>query len=296
MVVVSGFLPVPLPMMIPFMGAQSLVIGKMFGEGFQYGKRKISAMPNEEFNALTFQNMMQNARDEMQKSIPTMQAALKDMQPLVETVVHEFFDYIKIIAAMLPEETRALTGGSAILDEKDAKILNLTQDMRDYLEQQGKLKSSTEFLHELGIGAGAHQGKGVSIPLTTVKVGTRTIGGVRQPPPRRFVQGPFIGPLVDPKTGETGFKPAEIAKLATPIVAKRHIQFRKAGQSQRLERTKLIREINTASNEINRLKPLLAGTPFAGMKRILNIGIGKQVTIKKRAEQLLANLLKRYRF
>ncbi len=53
---VSGFLPVPLPMMIPFMGAQSLVIGKMFGVGFQYGKRKISAMSNEEFNKLTFQD------------------------------------------------------------------------------------------------------------------------------------------------------------------------------------------------------------------------------------------------
>ncbi len=73
---VSGFLPVPLPMMIPFMGAQSLVIGKMFGEGFQYGKRKISAMPNEEFNKLTFEDMMSNARDEMKASIPTMQAAL----------------------------------------------------------------------------------------------------------------------------------------------------------------------------------------------------------------------------
>ncbi len=101
---ISGFLPVPLPMMIPFMGAQSLVIGKMFGEGFQYGKRKISAMPNEEFNALTFADMMSNARDEMQASIPTMQKAMQDMKPMVETVVHEFTNYLSLVIDRAPSE------------------------------------------------------------------------------------------------------------------------------------------------------------------------------------------------
>ncbi len=100
---VSGFLPVPLPMMIPFMGAQSLVIGKMFGEGFQYGKRKISAMSNEEFNKLTFEDMMSNARTELKASIPTINASLQDMQPMVEVVVREFFNYISLV-------TKTVTG------------------------------------------------------------------------------------------------------------------------------------------------------------------------------------------
>ncbi len=100
---VTGFLPVPLPMMIPFMGAQSLVIGKMFGEGFQYGKRKISAMPNEEFNKLTFENMMSNAREELKASIPTMQAALQDMTPLVETIITEFTEYLSKVLERVPE-------------------------------------------------------------------------------------------------------------------------------------------------------------------------------------------------
>jgi len=155
MVIVSGFLPVPLPMMIPFMGAQSLVIGKMFGEGFQYGKRKISAMPNDEFNKLTFQDMMSNARSEMQASIPTMQAALRDMQPLVETVVQEFFAYIKQIAAMLPEQTRQLTGGGELLaGSAQTKTLNLTKAERDYLVQQSQNKSGDllgDILVKLGL-------------------------------------------------------------------------------------------------------------------------------------------------
>ncbi len=102
---ISGFLPVPLPMMIPFMGAQSLVIGKMFGEGFQYGKRKISAMPNEEFNKLTFEDMMSNAREELKASIPTMQQALMDMTPMVDTVIREFLKYINEVSKTLQEVT-----------------------------------------------------------------------------------------------------------------------------------------------------------------------------------------------
>ncbi len=98
---VSGFLPVPLPMMIPFMGAQSLVIGKMFGEGFQYGKRKISAMPNEEFNKLTFESLMSNAREEIKASVPTMNAAMQDMKPMVEVVVREFFEYVTLVTKIV---------------------------------------------------------------------------------------------------------------------------------------------------------------------------------------------------
>ncbi len=92
-------------MMIPFMGAQSLVIGKMFGEGFQYGKRKISAMPNEEFNKLTFENMMSNAREEIKASVPTMAAAMQDMKPLVDVVVREFLQYINEVSKTLQEVT-----------------------------------------------------------------------------------------------------------------------------------------------------------------------------------------------
>ncbi len=87
------------------MGAQSLVIGKMFGEGFQYGKRKISAMPNEEFNKLTFEKMMSNAREEIKASIPTMAQAMQDMKPLVDVIIREFLQYINEISKTLQDVT-----------------------------------------------------------------------------------------------------------------------------------------------------------------------------------------------
>ncbi len=285
MVVVSGFLPVPLPMMIPFMGAQSLVIGKMFGEGFQYGKRKISAMSNEDFNALTFKDMMQNARDEMQASIPTMQAALRDMQPLVETVVHEFFDYIKIIAAMVPEETRKLTGGAAILDVS-GKTLNLTQEQRDWLEAQGKIPD-TEFLHDMGIGAGATGGSGTALPLhrpSTIQ--GLTVAQAQEAARLRQVQfekareaarlAAIPGRLAISKTVQPVPQVSQVRAITTKQTA---------GQSQRLERTRLIRLISIQSNTITKSAHIAS-----------KLQMSKYVSQLRILQQKLVNLLARYRF
>ncbi len=50
-------MPIPLALMIPFMATQSLVMGESFGKAFQFGKRKISAMSNEDFNKLTIEQV-----------------------------------------------------------------------------------------------------------------------------------------------------------------------------------------------------------------------------------------------
>ncbi len=76
-------------MMIPFMGAQSLVIGKQFGEGFQYGKRKISAMSNEEFNKVTPAKLAQNNAEELKEMIPEMKSSITDMRSFQSFIVNE---------------------------------------------------------------------------------------------------------------------------------------------------------------------------------------------------------------
>ncbi len=95
MPILSGFLPIPLAMMIPFMGAQSLVIGKQFGEGFQYGKRKISAMSNEEFNKMTPQKLAQDNAAELRQMIPSMQKAITDMRSFQSFIVRELIETAK---------------------------------------------------------------------------------------------------------------------------------------------------------------------------------------------------------
>jgi len=47
------------------------------------------------------EDLMSNARTELKASIPTMQAALQDMTPMVETVVRLFFDYVTVVSKVL---------------------------------------------------------------------------------------------------------------------------------------------------------------------------------------------------
>ncbi len=77
------------------MGAQSLVLGKQFGEGFQYGKRKISAMSNEEFNKLTPAKLAQDNAEELKQMIPSMMGAITDMRSFQSFIVKELIETVK---------------------------------------------------------------------------------------------------------------------------------------------------------------------------------------------------------
>ncbi len=84
-------------MMIPFMGIQSMVMAKQFGENFQYGKRRISAMSNEDFNKLTPAKLLSNANDELKSQIPLMKESMADMRQFQEFIVKEFLLTIRSI-------------------------------------------------------------------------------------------------------------------------------------------------------------------------------------------------------
>ncbi len=88
-------MPLPLAMMIPFMGIQSAVMAKQFGENFQYGKRRISAMSNEEFNKLTPQKIQENANAELKAMIPSMQASVEDMKEFQKFLIHKFVEMME---------------------------------------------------------------------------------------------------------------------------------------------------------------------------------------------------------
>ncbi len=118
MVILSGFMPIPLAMMIPFMGAQSLVLGKQFGEGFQYGKRKISAMSNEEFNAITPAKLAQNNADELREMIPSMQQSITDMRGFQSFIVKELIETIK----QLPSDVFQGVTGTDSVGEAGANV------------------------------------------------------------------------------------------------------------------------------------------------------------------------------
>ncbi len=87
---IGFFMPLPLAMMIPFMGIQSAVMAKQFGENFQYGKRRISAMSNEEFNKLTPKMIQDNANAELKAMIPSMEQSVQEMRVFQTFLIREF--------------------------------------------------------------------------------------------------------------------------------------------------------------------------------------------------------------
>ncbi len=97
MVGIGFFAPFPLALMIPFMAGQSLAMGEAFGKGFQYGKRKISSMSNEEFNALNFQQLSESIATDYKVMIPSIQKSIQASEQLQRTVLQEMGQLIKTI-------------------------------------------------------------------------------------------------------------------------------------------------------------------------------------------------------
>ena len=62
--------------MMPFMAGQSMLMGDAFGKSYQYGKRKISAMSNEEFNKLTPTDLAQDITADFTALIPELKIAM----------------------------------------------------------------------------------------------------------------------------------------------------------------------------------------------------------------------------
>ncbi len=77
---IGFFAPLPLAIMIPFMAAQSFAMGMGFGTSFQYGKRKISSMSNEEFNAATPVSIHEDLQADIRAMIPSMNASFHRME------------------------------------------------------------------------------------------------------------------------------------------------------------------------------------------------------------------------
>ncbi len=93
------FAPLPLAMMIPFMAGQSLMMGEAFGKGFQYGKRKISSMSNEQFNALTADDLGKSIQTDYNQIIPHLGQAVKQSSDFQSLVIKEIIDVIKNLPA-----------------------------------------------------------------------------------------------------------------------------------------------------------------------------------------------------
>ncbi len=80
---VGFFMPLPLPIMIPFMMWQSAAIAAGFGTYFQFAKRRVSAMSNEEFNKADPHELVNSMYADIVKSIPDSFAKVDSLTPVI---------------------------------------------------------------------------------------------------------------------------------------------------------------------------------------------------------------------
>ncbi len=116
MVGIGFFAPFPLALMVPFMAGQSLAMGEAFGKGFQYGKRKISSMNNEEFNALNFQQLSESIATDYKTMIPSLKKSIEASDELQRAVFKALGDLLldipDSIKSFFQEATSSATGGT----------------------------------------------------------------------------------------------------------------------------------------------------------------------------------------
>ncbi len=272
---ISGFTAIPNPQMLAFMPIQSYLMMYFAGSGWQYGKRKISAMSNEQFNKLTPEQLLQQHSIELKNMLPTLERSLNDVTPLVRILIEQYGDFIKAALQAIPQAVSnagipILTGHAKEDYDKaffDA-LTNLFPSMPD---------------------AEAH--KIVEVQGSTIATGNQgfTTGGLQA-----------IDTSGQSLAQHEAIKAAEAAKLvaalanrpkqieefgSTTITAQvsSDVTKRKAGQSANLERLRLIRIIASLGQTIKKLKTN-------------NRNFAPAVASMKHTQQMLTNLLARYRF
>ncbi len=88
------------------MAGQSMLMGDAFGKSYQYGKRKISAMSNEEFNKLTPEMLASDIQADFNSIIPHLQEAIKSSTEFQSQIIRELGEIVKTI----PAEVRYFMG------------------------------------------------------------------------------------------------------------------------------------------------------------------------------------------
>ncbi len=270
MVGIGFFAPFPLALMIPFMAGQSLAMGEAFGKGFQYGKRKISSMSNEEFNKLDFRELSESLATDYRTMIPSLTQSIKASDQLQKAVFEAFGDILGTIPAVIKDfmsssPTSTSTSASELGKLTEARYTPSRDREGDLEKTNAALAAARKALED----AYAY---GSAIPN---KPSQKEINEKLQRDLRIQIN----------KEADRQTKPS-IRVIDTPT-------GRKAGQSQIIERNRLYKLIAQKNKELQLAIRVNAAGGAKSNNKLIIIARGNEM---KNAQLLLTSLLKRYRF
>ncbi len=285
---ISGFTAVPNPMMLSFMGSQSFIMMYEAGSAWQYGKRRISAMSNEEFNKLTPLALLEEHTALLRSAIPTIQKGMEDMSPLIQTIMVQFGTYIAKAIEAFPAAVGAATdisrGKLAAFGTTGAltTVGNIQNPFSPGLTGQ-ELVNALVAAQKLAVETLPAASSPDPLPAKKTVHHKVTLGGSQTQ--TIVVKGKIIDydSFYEQLSSEQGNIAREVMTMGVAQVATRDIQRQKAGRSQRDHRVRLIQNLTT-NKRLLKEGGLPAGHLAAFRNRIKN------------DSQQLRNLQERYIF
>jgi len=131
------FAPLPIALFIPFMASQSLAMGEAFGSGFQYGKRRISAMSNEKFNKLTPKQLHIDMSADIKSMIPSMIKSMDNFATLQPVIIKELLKYAFELAPVAADVIQEKLSSGELLE--NIKILSPALNQVELLDAIGNV-------------------------------------------------------------------------------------------------------------------------------------------------------------
>lgn len=266
-------------MMLSFLATQGFAIMYYGGAGWQFGKRKVSGMSNEEVNAMSPNQFLMKLHGETRTMVPTMAQGMKDMTPLISTTIQEFGAYIREAVKAIP----AAVG--EIFKPQDTSFSPLTQvagstvtPVRGYYpdrtigtERQAELDAQIKALIDKYYKPIPHY-VSPKVAIDQAKADALRMREIQEARARNAKAEALIA-----------YKKRQPILPQLSITEQQRQVKRKAGRSQILERTRLIRAIASqarlAKNTDTRAQDYSS----------------RWATLRS-TQQLLVNLLARYRF
>ncbi len=261
------------------MMSQSWIMMYAAGGAWQYGKRRISAMSNEEFNKLLPIDLLKEHTVMLRSAIPTIKQSILDMTPLIDTLMTQFGTFINEAIKAIPQTL------SNILGTPGGEFSNIpttggqagiglpppgTAAFLHYFAQLSKQTGLTP--EQLQAGQLPEFENTQAKRLALQKIEDQRVAGIQR--------------LLKAKAAAEERKDIRAIKPQFGRVEQARLQLgrkRPAGQSQRLEKAKLIKNIKHWIAMDRRLKG--SGSTGRKIRQLLRQG-----------QQSLANLLARYQF
>ncbi len=274
---ISGFTAIPNPQMLAFMPIQSYLMMYFAGSGWQYGKRKISAMSNEEFNKLTPEQLLQQHSIELKNMLPTLEKSLNDVTPLVKVLILQYGDFIKEAIAVMPQAVQNLLGPTAFQADNLGSI-------KEWLD-----KNLPDIPKD--IAAGAEEFPATVFPQRELK----DTSGMTLAQHEANKKAKLLAEALARVQRQNELK--KIGTVKTPSAqVSRDVTKRPAGQSAIMERQRLIIAIAQAGSELRNVSS-------RGYRSSNNLSFSDQQNDIQKAKNFLfslqrkiVNLLARYRF